>query len=137
MNLFDSSFLCLDIGTYGVRGIAHRVRSARIDRSAYFSTTSFDTIYALKTVVDELEKQLGTHFDYAYITGNFGPSKFEMTARILSGIQNIKSRQQTFAIKYHKSHHLNHIFRCTSYHFDTTHQTVVIWYPPLVTLTIS
>lgn len=81
MNLFDSSFLCLDIGTYGVRGIAHRVRSARIDRSAYFSTNSFDTIYALKTVVDELEKQLGTHFDYAYITGNFGPSKFEMTAK--------------------------------------------------------
>lgn len=81
MNLFDSSFLCLDIGTYGVRGIAHRVRSARIDKSAFFSMDSYDTVFAIKSVVDELEKQIGTHFDSAYITGNFGVSKYDMCAK--------------------------------------------------------
>ena len=81
MNLFDSSFLCLDIGTYGVRGIAHRVRSARIDKSAFFSMDSYDTVFAIKSVVDELEKQIGSHFDSAYITGNFGASKYEMCAK--------------------------------------------------------
>ena len=81
MNLFDSSFLCLDVGTYGVRGIAHRVRSARIDKSAFFAMDSCDTVFAIKSVVDELEKQIGTHFDSAYITGNFGVSKYEMCAK--------------------------------------------------------
>lgn len=79
MNLFDSSFLCLDIGTYCVRGIAHRIRGARIDNSAFFSMDSTDTVFAIKSVVDELERQLGTHFDSAYITGNFGPSRYEMS----------------------------------------------------------
>ena len=68
MNLFDSSFLCLDIGTYGVRGIAHRIRNARIDRSAFFCTECSDTVSAIKSVIDELEHQIGTHFDSAYIT---------------------------------------------------------------------
>ena len=81
MNLFDSSFLCLDVGTYGVRGIAHRVRSARIDKSAFFAMDSYDTVFAIKSVADELEKQIGTHFDSAYITGNFGVSKYEMCAK--------------------------------------------------------
>ena len=81
MNLFDSSFLCLDVGTYGVRGIAHRVRSARIDKSAFFAMDSCDTVFAIKSVVDELEKQIGTHFDSAYVTGNFGVSKYEMCAK--------------------------------------------------------
>ncbi|MBS7386688.1 MAG: ribulose-phosphate 3-epimerase [Alphaproteobacteria bacterium] len=81
MNLFDSSFLCLDVGTYGVRGIAYRVRSARIDKSAFFAMDSYDTVFAIKSVVDELEKQIGTHFDSAYITGNFGVSKYEMCAK--------------------------------------------------------
>ena len=81
MNLFASSFLCLDIGTHGVRGIAHRVQGARIDRSAFFSVDSPDTVFAIKSVIDELEQQIGTHFDSAYITGNFGPSKFLMTAK--------------------------------------------------------
>ena len=81
MNLFDSSFLCLDIGTYGVRGIAHRVRNANIDRSAFFSIDSFDTAFALKSVIDELEKQIDTNFDKAYITGNLGASEFKMTAK--------------------------------------------------------
>lgn len=81
MNLFDSSFLCLDIGTYGVRGIAHRIRSAQIDRSAFFTVDSSDTVFAIKSVIDELEKQIGAHFDSAYITGNFGMSIFDMTAK--------------------------------------------------------
>ncbi len=81
MNLFDSSFLCLDIGTSCVRGIAHRVKSGRIDKSAVFATDSFDTVFALKSVIDELERQIGTHFDSAFITGNFGDARFEMAAK--------------------------------------------------------
>ena len=79
MNLFDSSFLCLDIGTNGVRGVAHRVRSGHIDNSAAYSIDSTDTVFALKAVVDELENKIGRHFDSAFITGNFGTSRFEMT----------------------------------------------------------
>lgn len=81
MNLFDSSFLCLDIGTSGVRGIAHRVRSGRIDKSAMYSVDNYDTVFALKSVIDELENKIGTHFDTAYITGNFGNAWFTMTRR--------------------------------------------------------
>lgn len=81
MNLFDSSFLCLDIGMAGVRGIAHRVRGARIAKSAIFSIESTDTTFAIKSVIDELEKQIGTHFDTAFITGNFGDAQFEMSAQ--------------------------------------------------------
>ena len=81
MNLYDSSFLALDIGTSGVHGIAHRVRAGRIDRSAVFSTESYDTVFAIKSVVDELERQIGTRFDTAYVTGNFGESRFDMTVK--------------------------------------------------------
>ena len=81
MNLIDSAFLCLDVGTHGVRGMAHRVRNANIDKSAFFTVDSFDTVYAIKSVVDELEKQIGRHFDSAYITGNLGESMFEMSAK--------------------------------------------------------
>ncbi len=76
MNLFDSSFLCLDIGTSGVRGMAHRVKSGRISQSAIYSVDGTDTVLALKTVIDELETQIGAHFDSAYITGNFGESHY-------------------------------------------------------------
>ena len=61
MNLADSSFLCLDIGTSGVRGIAHRVRNGKIAKSATYSVDSFDTVFALKSVIDELEHQIGGH----------------------------------------------------------------------------
>ena len=81
MNLFDSSFLCLDIGTHAVRAIAHRVRSGRITKSATHVTESFDSVFALKSVMDELEKQIGAHFDSAFITGNFGDARFEMCAQ--------------------------------------------------------
>ena len=81
MNLIDSAFLCLDVGTHGVRGMAHRVRNANLDKSAFFTVDSFDTVYAIKSVVDELEKQIGRHFDSAYITGNLGESMFEKSAK--------------------------------------------------------
>lgn len=81
MNLFDSSFLCLDIGTQCVRGIAHRVRSARIANSAMYSAANSDTVFAIKSVIDELERQIGTHFDTAYITGNLGHPEFSIIAK--------------------------------------------------------
>ena len=81
MNLLDSSFLCLDIGTSGVRGMAYHVKDAHIDKSAFFTCDSYDTTFALTTVIDELEKQIGSHFDTAYVTGNFGPSCFEMSIK--------------------------------------------------------
>ena len=76
MRMLDSAFLCLDIGTCGVRGVACRVRNAIIDKSAVYSVDDFDTVFALKSVIDELERQIGRRFDTAYITGNFGPSYF-------------------------------------------------------------
>jgi len=81
MNMMDSAFLCLDIGTCGVRGLACRVRNASVDKSAYYSVDDFDTVFALKSVIDELEQRIGSRFDTAYITGNFGPSCFKMTAK--------------------------------------------------------
>ena len=77
MNMMDSCFLCLDIGTAGVRGIAHHVKSGNIAKSAMFSVDSFDTVFAIKSVVNELEKQIGRNLDTAYITGNLGPSVFQ------------------------------------------------------------
>jgi len=81
MNLFDSSFLCLDIGTTGVRAIAHRVRSGRIARSALAGAQSEDQAFAIKSVVDELERQLGARFDSAFVTGNFGAAEFAIAAK--------------------------------------------------------
>ncbi len=81
MNLGDSTFLCLDVGTHCVRGIAHHVLGGRIVQSAMHAVDSFDTVFALKSVIDELEQQIGSHFDSAYITGDFGQSKFEMIAK--------------------------------------------------------
>jgi len=76
MNLFDSCFLCLDIGTSCVRGIAHRVCSGKIAKSATAMCDSFNQQFAVKSVIDNLEHELGTHFESAYITGNFGNSEF-------------------------------------------------------------
>ncbi|HIS70590.1 MAG TPA: ribulose-phosphate 3-epimerase [Candidatus Enterousia intestinigallinarum] len=81
MNLADSSFLCLDIGTSGVRGIAHRVRAGRLAKSAMHAVDSFDTVFALKSVIDELEQQIGDRFDSAYITGNLGPAMFKISPK--------------------------------------------------------
>ena len=81
MNMMDSCFLCLDIGTAGVRGIAHHIKSGNIAKSAVFSVDSFDTIFAIKSVVSALEKQIGRNLDSAYITGNFGPSIYQATVK--------------------------------------------------------
>lgn len=81
MNLGDSTFLCLDVGAHYVRGIAHHVLGGRIVQSAMHTVDSFDTVFALKSVIDELEQQIGSHFDSAYITGDFGQSEFEMVAK--------------------------------------------------------
>lgn len=81
MNLNDSAFLCLDIGSSAVHGIAHRVRGAHISKSAMFMVESFDTVSAIKAVVDELESQIGRHFDNAYITGNFGQSYYDLALK--------------------------------------------------------
>lgn len=77
MKLANSSFLCLDIGTYGVRGFAHCVRDARIVQSAMHFVKNQNTLFALKSVIDELEQQLNTHFNSAFITGNFGDVDFK------------------------------------------------------------
>lgn len=77
MNLTNSSFLCLDIGTYGVRGFAHIVKNAKIIQSATHFIKNTNTIFALNHVVDELEQQLNTHFDSAFVTGNFGVCDFQ------------------------------------------------------------
>lgn len=82
MNLINSSFLCLDIGTYGVRGIAHSVRNAKIIQSATHYVKNSNTIYALKCVIDELEQQLQTHFNSAFVTGNFGNADFKTISDI-------------------------------------------------------
>ena len=63
MKLSNSSFLCLDIGTYGVRGFAHCIRDAKIIRSAMHFVKSPNTLFALKSVVDELGQELNTHFN--------------------------------------------------------------------------
>ncbi|MDR0741271.1 MAG: ribulose-phosphate 3-epimerase [Rickettsiales bacterium] len=114
MNLFDSSFLCLDIGSAVVRAVAHRVRSGRITKSAMHSVESMDTIFAIKSVVDELEKQIGSRFDSAYITGNFGKSEFEMTAKstLWSGEHKITSadiQHQIAQIKPSKGFYPMHV----------------------------
>ena len=77
MNLYNSSFLCLDIGTYGVRGFAHDIRNARIVNSATHFVKNTNTLFALKSVIDELEHQLNTRFESAFVTGNFGNANFQ------------------------------------------------------------
>ena len=84
MNLSNSYFLCLDIGTYGVRSFAHHVRNAKIVQSATHFVKNSNTIYALKMVIDELEQQLNTHFDSAFVTGNFGDSDFKTVSNTIS-----------------------------------------------------
>lgn len=84
MKLSESSFLCLDIGTYGVRGIGHNVRDAKIVNSAMHFVKNTNTLYAIKSVIDELEKQLNTRFYSAFITGNFGNMNFRTFTDIIN-----------------------------------------------------
>ena len=84
MKLSNSSFLCLDFGTYGVRGFAHCVRDAKIVNSAMHFVKNTNTLFALKSVIDELEQRLNTRFNSAFITGNFGKSDFKTVTDIIS-----------------------------------------------------
>lgn len=84
MNLSNSFYLCLDIGTYGVRGFAHHIRNAKIVQSATNFVKNTNTIYALKMVIDELEQQLNTHFDSAFVTGNFGVADFKTVSNTIA-----------------------------------------------------
>ena len=67
MKLSNSSFLCLDIGTYGVRGFGHCIKDAKIVQSAMHFVKNTNTIFALKSVIDELEQQLKTRFNSAFV----------------------------------------------------------------------
>lgn len=77
MNLNDSYFLCLDIRTNCVHGIANHVQSGDIIKSEITTCNNFDTIFAIKSVVDDLEHKMGHSFDSGYVTGDFGESIFE------------------------------------------------------------
>lgn len=77
MNLYDDSFLCLDIGDFSVKAVAHSIRDGKIIKSALQTVESRNTSFALKSAIDELEKQLQTRFDSAFITGNFGNCEFK------------------------------------------------------------
>ena len=59
MNLLDSAFLCLDIGTHGVRGMAHRVRNANIDKSAFFTVENSDTAAAINQLLMNWKSKSG------------------------------------------------------------------------------
>ncbi len=78
MNLIDSSFLCIDLGSSAVRGMGIRITSAKISKSAIASIESSDTTFALRQVIDELEEKLGSHFDSAFVTGNFGHKNYSL-----------------------------------------------------------
>jgi hypothetical protein len=49
---------------------------AKIIRSAMHFVKNSNTLFALKSVIDELEQELNTHFNSAFITGNFGEMDF-------------------------------------------------------------
>lgn len=80
MNISNSCFLCLDIGTTTVRGMAHRIHDGRIIKSAMAQSEEDDPIVAITTVVDDLEQQIGGRLGTAYVTGNFGDMIFDVTA---------------------------------------------------------
>ncbi|MCL2748846.1 MAG: ribulose-phosphate 3-epimerase [Alphaproteobacteria bacterium] len=81
MNLTDGAFLCLDIGSSGVRAVGARVSFGRIKSSATVFFESMDAAYAVKSAVDSLEEQIGARFDSAYVTGNFGDVRSEIFSR--------------------------------------------------------
>ena len=114
MKLSNSSFLCLDIGTYGVRGFAHCVRDARIAHSAMHFVKNTNTIFALNGVIDELEQQLNTHFNSAFITGNFGDTDFRTVSDTIMWreehkISELDLRHQIAKIKPLQDYYAMHI----------------------------
>jgi len=94
MNISNDTFLCLDIGTYGVRGLAHSVKNGKQVLSVTHFVKNPNKLYALKSVIDELEQQLNTHFGSAYITGNFGIADFVIKQYIVDfGTEHKITRQ--------------------------------------------
>jgi ribulose-phosphate 3-epimerase len=81
MNMIDSSFLCLDLGSATVRAMGVHIRAGRIAQSAVKICESSDTVFALKTAVDEVESEMGKYFDSAYVTGNFGLADSKLFAK--------------------------------------------------------
>jgi ribulose-phosphate 3-epimerase len=114
MKLSNSSFLCLDIGTYGVRGLAHSIRDAKISKSAIHVVKNSDTLFALKSVIDELEQQLNTHFTSAFVTGNFGNADFKTVSDTIfwkteHKINELDLRHQIAKIKAPEGFYAMHI----------------------------
>ena len=83
MNLNHDSFLCLDIGTYGVRGLAYIIQNAHRQKSAMHFVRSTNKLFALKSVIDELEQKLNTRFDSAFVTGDFGDLNFRIISNVI------------------------------------------------------
>ena len=54
MKLSNSSFLCLDIGTYGVRGFAHCIKDAKIVKSAMHYVKNKNTLYPVYLKLKEM-----------------------------------------------------------------------------------
>jgi len=81
MNLLDSSYLVLDIGTSGVSGMGVRILSGRINAQQIKSVESPDISFAIKQTIDGLESALDVRFDSAFVTGNFGPVDFKVITR--------------------------------------------------------
>lgn len=114
MKLANSSFLCLDIGTYGVRGFAHCIKDAKIVQSAMYFVKSTNTIFAINSVIDELDQQLNTHFTSAFITGNFGNSDFKTISDTISWngehkISELDMRHQIAKITAPENYYTMHI----------------------------
>jgi ribulose-phosphate 3-epimerase len=78
MNLLDSSYLCLDIGTSGVFGMAVRISNGRIAAQQIASFESPDIPKAIKKTIDNLEDSIGKRFDSAFVTGNFGAVDYKL-----------------------------------------------------------
>ncbi len=81
MNFGDSSFLCLDIGTSCVRAVASKVRAGHISKQIVTAFESSDTAFAIKSAVEEAERQIGAVFDSALVTGNFGPMHYRLVSK--------------------------------------------------------
>ncbi|MDR0967386.1 MAG: ribulose-phosphate 3-epimerase [Rickettsiales bacterium] len=81
MNLTDGTFLCLDIGSSGVHGVAARISFGRLKSSVNIFVAGSDAICAVRDAVDKLEEQIGGHFDSAFVTGNFGDVRSEIYVR--------------------------------------------------------
>ena len=114
MKLSNSSFLCLDIGTYGVRGFAHCIKDAKIVNSAIHFVKNPNTLFAIKNVIDELEQELNTRFNSAFITGNFGEMNFQtfsdtMYWRDEHKISDLDLKHQVAKIPHPENFYLMHI----------------------------